>query len=174
MSDPVGWGSQWISDHAASGQVANKPVILEEFGVTVSDQASTYTAWYSTIISSGLAGDLIWYVSRAHVQVQRIPAPLGADGIPQASRFSLLHWSDARRRVCGMYAFRPYDWYMLSFEDRFIPTTRFTPLRRSMPLISRHGGRDHAHDALALYYTENEPWGCSRTGRSESTIPSFV
>ena len=60
-ADPVGWGSQWIIDHQTSGKAANKPVILEEFGVT-SDQASTYTTWYNTIISSGLTGDLIWCV----------------------------------------------------------------------------------------------------------------
>jgi len=41
---------------------ANKPVILEEFGI-LTNQLETYTAWYSTVISSGLAGDLIWYVS---------------------------------------------------------------------------------------------------------------
>ncbi|KAI0745688.1 mannanase [Earliella scabrosa] len=58
-SDPVGWGSQWIADHATSGKAANKPVILEEFGVT-NAQASTYTAWYNTVMSSGLTGDLIW------------------------------------------------------------------------------------------------------------------
>lgn len=60
-SDPVGWGSQWIADHATSGQAVNKPVILEEFGVT-DNQAATYTTWYNTVISSGLAGDLIWCV----------------------------------------------------------------------------------------------------------------
>lgn len=38
---------------------ANKPVILEEFGIT-SDQEDTYTAWYNEIVSSGLTGDLIW------------------------------------------------------------------------------------------------------------------
>ena len=32
----------------------------EEFGVTVADQATTYTSWYNEIISSGLTGDLIW------------------------------------------------------------------------------------------------------------------
>ncbi|GJE97823.1 glycoside hydrolase family 5 protein [Phanerochaete sordida] len=53
------WGSQWISDHATSQKAANKPVIGEEFGVT-SDQTDVYTAWYNTIVSSGLAGDLIW------------------------------------------------------------------------------------------------------------------
>ncbi|THG98333.1 hypothetical protein EW026_g3826 [Hermanssonia centrifuga] len=58
-SDPTGWGTQWISDHQASQAKANKPTIVEEFGVT-SNQVSTYTAWYNEIISSGLTGDLIW------------------------------------------------------------------------------------------------------------------
>ena len=35
---------------------------MEEFGVTIADKASTYAAWYDTIVSSGLTGDLIWYV----------------------------------------------------------------------------------------------------------------
>ncbi|EKM61758.1 glycoside hydrolase family 5 protein [Phanerochaete carnosa HHB-10118-sp] len=57
-SDSV-WGSQWISDHATSQKSANKPVIMEEFGVT-NNQTGVYTTWYSTVISSGLTGDLIW------------------------------------------------------------------------------------------------------------------
>ncbi|KAJ1304405.1 hypothetical protein OPQ81_005554 [Rhizoctonia solani] len=60
-SNVTAWGTQWIIDHAASQKAANKPVILEEFGVTSSyDPLSTYTTWWNTIISSGLAGDLIW------------------------------------------------------------------------------------------------------------------
>jgi len=59
QSDPPDWGAQWINDHATSMTTQNKPVILEEFGVT-SDQADTYAPWYSAIISSGLTGDLIW------------------------------------------------------------------------------------------------------------------
>lgn len=61
-NDPsaVGWGNQWITDHAAMGRSAGKPVIMEEFGVTIADQALTYAEWYDTVISTGLAGDLIW------------------------------------------------------------------------------------------------------------------
>ncbi|KAH7339441.1 CEL4a mannanase [Rhizoctonia solani] len=60
-SNVVGWGTQWIKDHAASQKAANKPVILEEFGVTSSyNPSSTYTTWWDTIVSSGLTGDLIW------------------------------------------------------------------------------------------------------------------
>ncbi|OCH95076.1 glycoside hydrolase [Obba rivulosa] len=58
-SEPSTWGSQWITDHSTSQKSANKPVIVEEFGST-SDQEDVYTAWYSTIISTGLTGDLIW------------------------------------------------------------------------------------------------------------------
>ncbi|CCO27111.1 putative mannan endo-1,4-beta-mannosidase F [Rhizoctonia solani AG-1 IB] len=47
-------------NHAASQKSVNKPVILEEFGVTT-DQAATYTAWWNEIVSNGgVAGDLIW------------------------------------------------------------------------------------------------------------------
>ena len=42
---------------------ANKPVIMEEFGITNSSTRPTvYTEWYSTVISTGLTGDLIWCV----------------------------------------------------------------------------------------------------------------
>ncbi|KAF9525925.1 glycoside hydrolase superfamily [Crepidotus variabilis] len=53
------WGTQWIADHAASQKKYNKPVILEEFGVT-SNQPATYTTWLNQVVSSGLTGDLIW------------------------------------------------------------------------------------------------------------------
>ncbi|QRV79289.1 Cellulase (glycosyl hydrolase family 5 protein) [Ceratobasidium sp. AG-Ba] len=56
------WGTQWIKGkyHAISQKNIGKPVIIEEFGVKYWNQASTYTKWWDAIISSGLAGDLIW------------------------------------------------------------------------------------------------------------------
>ncbi|KAL0578392.1 hypothetical protein V5O48_003613 [Marasmius crinis-equi] len=59
-SDPTGWGVQWILDHATSQKAANKPVLIEEYGLDSSAQASAYASWLSTVISSGLTGDLIW------------------------------------------------------------------------------------------------------------------
>jgi len=53
------WGVDWIATHAAAQKAANKPVLLEEFGVTA-NQAQTYTLWYDAIVASGLTGDLIW------------------------------------------------------------------------------------------------------------------
>lgn len=58
-ADPIEWGVQWIQNHAASQKAQNKPVLIEEFGVTA-NMTETYEAWYSAIISSGLTGDLIW------------------------------------------------------------------------------------------------------------------
>ncbi|KAL1735553.1 glycoside hydrolase family 5 protein [Schizophyllum commune] len=59
QSDAEAWGTQWIADHATSQETVGKPVIIEEFGVT-SNQAEVYTAWLNEVVSSGLAGDLIW------------------------------------------------------------------------------------------------------------------
>ncbi|PPQ79908.1 hypothetical protein CVT26_004186 [Gymnopilus dilepis] len=53
------WGNQWIIDHQTAQANAKKPVIMEEFGVT-SNQPAVYTSWWSTVISSGLTGDIIW------------------------------------------------------------------------------------------------------------------
>jgi len=58
-ANETAWGVQWITDHATSQKTANKPVILEEFGVTV-NQPSTYTLWLQQVVSSGLTGNLIW------------------------------------------------------------------------------------------------------------------
>ncbi|KAL6310450.1 endo-beta-mannanase [Sparassis latifolia] len=58
-SDPIPWGDTWIEYHAQSQHNYSKPVLLEEFGV-LTNMTDTYTSWYSTVLSSGLAGDLIW------------------------------------------------------------------------------------------------------------------
>lgn len=54
------WGVQWIADHVTVQNSANKPVIMEEYGVTTSDQATVYAAWWSQIETSGLSGDQYW------------------------------------------------------------------------------------------------------------------
>ncbi|KAL5483227.1 hypothetical protein ACEPAI_8457 [Sanghuangporus weigelae] len=70
-ADETAWGVQWIADHAAAQATANKPVILEEFGVTT-NQVDTYTQWWDEVISSGLTGDLIW---QAGSQLSTGPSP---------------------------------------------------------------------------------------------------
>jgi mannan endo-1,4-beta-mannosidase len=58
-ANATGFGTQWILDHATMQKAANKPVIMEEFGVT-DTQTTTYPTWWNTVVSSGLTGDLIW------------------------------------------------------------------------------------------------------------------
>ncbi|KAF8214816.1 glycoside hydrolase family 5 protein [Mycena galopus ATCC 62051] len=58
----IAWGQQWITDHAALMTSANKPAIMEEFGLTYTgaQRATDYATWYDTVISTGLTGDLLW------------------------------------------------------------------------------------------------------------------
>jgi len=53
------FGLGWISDHAAVQKQQNKPVIVEEFGVT-NNPTGTYPLWWNEIDSSGLTGYLLW------------------------------------------------------------------------------------------------------------------
>jgi len=59
---------------------------MEEFGTT-GDKETTYTSWYSTIESSGLTGDLIWWV---WIQPQSLRL---LNIIPQASWFGFDEWA---------------------------------------------------------------------------------
>ncbi|KAL0956595.1 hypothetical protein HGRIS_002732 [Hohenbuehelia grisea] len=58
-ANPQAWGVQWIKDHAASMTTKNKPVIIEEYGVTT-NQVPIYTDWLNNVVSSGLTGSLVW------------------------------------------------------------------------------------------------------------------
>lgn len=40
---------------------ANKPVIMEEFGM-LENKVPIYTEWFNTIETSGFTGDLVWLV----------------------------------------------------------------------------------------------------------------
>ncbi len=58
-SSAESWGETWITKHAESQKSANKPVIIEEYGVT-SDKTTVYTTWLQAVIDSGLSGELYW------------------------------------------------------------------------------------------------------------------
>ncbi|KAG8687440.1 hypothetical protein FRC09_013488 [Ceratobasidium sp. 395] len=63
----VGVNKVMSADHATSQKSIGKPVIIEEFGVKT-NRVNTYTTWYSTVVNSGLSGDLIW---QAGISAQR-------------------------------------------------------------------------------------------------------
>src|SRR5262249_45212947 len=60
----------WILDHVASGQRANKPMLLEEYGIKIDgDWAASpeernewYAAWLESVLEFGAVGDLLWMV----------------------------------------------------------------------------------------------------------------
>ncbi|KAI0815126.1 glycoside hydrolase [Irpex lacteus] len=42
----AGWGLEWINDHIKAGNKANKPIVLEEFGVSgLDNKTHVYTQW---------------------------------------------------------------------------------------------------------------------------------
>ena len=57
--DPIGFGNKWITDHVAQMEMNKKPVLLEEFGAA-DIKSTAFPSWFSTVINSGLTGDLIW------------------------------------------------------------------------------------------------------------------
>ncbi|KAJ7110631.1 glycoside hydrolase superfamily [Mycena epipterygia] len=71
-SNVLPWGEQWITDHATVMTSSNKPVIVEEFGITDATRNATYAAWYQTVLSTGLTGDMIW---QAGSQLSNGPTP---------------------------------------------------------------------------------------------------
>ncbi|KAH0590637.1 hypothetical protein H2248_000768 [Termitomyces sp. 'cryptogamus'] len=50
------WGKDWILDHASAAKKANKPVILEEFGVTgLANKTEIYPSWIELALSEDQA-----------------------------------------------------------------------------------------------------------------------
>lgn len=69
---------------------------MEEFGVT-SAQTDVYTAWFSTVLSSGLSGDLIWYATfrvgrtgLGHMMLMYVPSGKQALTCPRAIRHRMV------------------------------------------------------------------------------------
>ncbi|MGN1281339.1 MAG: cellulase family glycosylhydrolase [Succinivibrio sp.] len=60
------WGSKWIRDHAVAARRADKPVVLEEYGVTATapiDRAFVYKRWTDVSYKEGLAGTMFWILT---------------------------------------------------------------------------------------------------------------
>jgi mannan endo-1,4-beta-mannosidase len=70
-TDPVAWGVSWIQNHLTDGAAAGKPVVVEEYGLSVDGtviadeaaRAAGYTAWTAELLSGGAAGDQFWLMT---------------------------------------------------------------------------------------------------------------
>ena len=68
MNRPPKFLETWIRDHVESGQRANKPMLLEEYGIKLDPKAASpvpqrsqiYAGWLETASRLSLAGDLLW------------------------------------------------------------------------------------------------------------------
>jgi mannan endo-1,4-beta-mannosidase len=72
---PNVFGARWIREHIESGERANKPMIIEEYGLKIDSGAAArevaYETWLEQVISSQGAGALVWMI-----------ASTGTDGRP--------------------------------------------------------------------------------------------
>ncbi len=55
-------GVRWIEEHLALGKRVGKPMVLEEYGMTV-DRDAIYRAWLETILRQDGAGSLAWMLA---------------------------------------------------------------------------------------------------------------
>jgi mannan endo-1,4-beta-mannosidase len=71
-TDPVSWGTTWITGHLSDGAALGKPVVIEEYGLAlnaaqgVADEAARdagYKAWTDAVLSNGGAGDQFWLLT---------------------------------------------------------------------------------------------------------------
>jgi mannan endo-1,4-beta-mannosidase len=74
---PAAFGSQWIIDHIQAGQRANKPMIIEEYGLKIDSGAvsreAAFQTWLDQVVSSGGAGALVWMIASTGIDGQRYP-----------------------------------------------------------------------------------------------------
>ena len=64
------FGNTWIEDHIAAGVRANKPMILEEYGIREPQERDLwYGRWLDSLYRGGGAGDLLWMIGSRHEAV---------------------------------------------------------------------------------------------------------
>lgn len=70
--DPVAWGTKWITQHIQDGKRLGKPVVIEEFGLTINPagkipdaaaRTSGYQTWTKTVLGEGGAADMFWLLT---------------------------------------------------------------------------------------------------------------
>jgi mannan endo-1,4-beta-mannosidase len=74
---PAEFGTRWIREHIESGQRANKPMLIEEFGyrqeVGSVARDAVFRTWLRQISDSQGAGALLWMIAGVTADGQRYP-----------------------------------------------------------------------------------------------------
>lgn len=64
------FGDTWVKDHVESGARANKPTIMEEYGLeTAAERDEWYLQWLASVRLHGGAGDLLWMLGSGEPDV---------------------------------------------------------------------------------------------------------
>lgn len=74
---PVEFGARWIAEHIQAGQRANKPMLIEEYGLKIdSGKASrdaAFQTWLGQVTANSGAGAAVWMIAAANVDGQPYP-----------------------------------------------------------------------------------------------------
>ena len=65
-ADPAASGAKWIEDHLAAGKKAQKPVVLEEYGIKKNSPTNrdlVYETWNNMLFDGGGTGGMVWMLS---------------------------------------------------------------------------------------------------------------
>ena len=74
---PDVFGARWVSEHIEAGKRANKPMIIEEYGMKIDFGADVregaYETWLEQVAASRGAGALVWMIASTGVDGQPYP-----------------------------------------------------------------------------------------------------
>lgn len=63
-TDPAGFGARWIREHIEAANRANKPMLIEEYGIKDHSRRDPgFDLWWSTIEQNRGAGGLLWMIA---------------------------------------------------------------------------------------------------------------
>jgi mannan endo-1,4-beta-mannosidase len=74
---PAAFGASWAREHIEAGHRANKPMILEEYGLKIDSggpsRETVFQTWLDQVVASQGAGALVWMIASTTADGQRYP-----------------------------------------------------------------------------------------------------
>jgi mannan endo-1,4-beta-mannosidase len=74
---PTEFGARWIREHIEAGQRANKPMLIEEYGLKSDSgnaaREATFQTWLAQVVASQGAGAMVWMIAGENNDGQRYP-----------------------------------------------------------------------------------------------------
>lgn len=104
--DPAAFGSRWIQEHIEAGRRANKPMLIEEYGMTVganglaseAQRNSLFQGWLDTVERLNGLGDMVWMTGLPKSADQ----PFDPDGFVISDAAAAPSIGDHARRLLGL------------------------------------------------------------------------